>query len=190
MLLSYHVCVKLFTWNRRHIWSLSNSDGIRTHNQLVRRRTLNHLAKLVCQIGQFNWLNDWVFVYELSGCGFESRCCDIWVFVAPFQIIQCIVCGIWPSRLKKYAWAHFTSPFNLTTITSSETSGLGRTSRTLHVLSVSIEAIHVLRFIFENSPFVCMMTTFLNKICFEINSFSRLQGHCHVSDVGCIFILW
>ena len=21
------------------------------------------------------WLNGWVFVYELSGCGFESRCC-------------------------------------------------------------------------------------------------------------------
>ena len=23
------------------------------------------------------WLNDWVFVYELSGCGFESRFCQI-----------------------------------------------------------------------------------------------------------------
>ena len=21
------------------------------------------------------WLNGWVFVYELSGCGFESSCC-------------------------------------------------------------------------------------------------------------------
>ena len=31
-----------------------------THNHLVCKRTLNHLAKL--------------FVYELSGCGFESHC--------------------------------------------------------------------------------------------------------------------
>ena len=21
------------------------------------------------------WLNHWVFVYEISGCGFESHCC-------------------------------------------------------------------------------------------------------------------
>ena len=23
------------------------------------------------------YLNGWVFVYELSGCGFESRCCHL-----------------------------------------------------------------------------------------------------------------
>ena len=23
------------------------------------------------------WLNGWVFVYELSGCEFESRCCHL-----------------------------------------------------------------------------------------------------------------
>ena len=23
------------------------------------------------------WLNGWVFVYELSGCGFKSRCCHL-----------------------------------------------------------------------------------------------------------------
>ena len=23
------------------------------------------------------WLNGWVFVYELSGCGFESHCCHL-----------------------------------------------------------------------------------------------------------------
>ena len=31
---------------RRHIWSLNNSDEIRTDNHLVRNRTLNHLANL------------------------------------------------------------------------------------------------------------------------------------------------
>ena len=42
--------------------SLSDRNGTGTHNHLVRKRTLNHLA------------NGWVFIYELSGCGFESRC--------------------------------------------------------------------------------------------------------------------
>ena len=46
--------------NRRDIWSLSDSNGIRTHNHLVRKRTLNHLV-------------DCVLVYEVNGCGFESR---------------------------------------------------------------------------------------------------------------------
>ena len=42
------------------IQNLSNCNGIRSHNHLVRKRTLGHL-------------NDWVFVYGLSGCGFKSR---------------------------------------------------------------------------------------------------------------------
>ena len=46
--------------NRCDIWSLSDSNGIRTHNHLVRKRTLNHLV-------------DCVLVYEVNGCGFESR---------------------------------------------------------------------------------------------------------------------
>ena len=32
--------------NRREIWSLSDCNGTRTHNHLVRKRTLNHLVKL------------------------------------------------------------------------------------------------------------------------------------------------
>ena len=27
-----------------------------------------------CQFNQFGWLNGWVFVYKLIGCGFDSRC--------------------------------------------------------------------------------------------------------------------
>ena len=45
---------------------LSDSNGIRTHNHLVRKRTLNHSAKLAR-----------LFVYELSGCWFEFRCCHL-----------------------------------------------------------------------------------------------------------------
>ena len=70
-LFSYLNVKELFTRNRRDIWSLSDSNGIRTHNHLVRKRTLNHLAKRPV------WLNGWVFVYELSRCGFESRYCHI-----------------------------------------------------------------------------------------------------------------
>ena len=37
---------ELLAWNRHDIWNLSDSNGIRTHSHLVRKRTLNHLAKL------------------------------------------------------------------------------------------------------------------------------------------------
>ena len=37
---------ELLARSRRHIWSLSDSNEIRTHNHLVRKQTLNHLAKL------------------------------------------------------------------------------------------------------------------------------------------------
>ena len=35
---------ELLARSRRHIWSLYDSNGIRTHNHLVRKGTLNHLA--------------------------------------------------------------------------------------------------------------------------------------------------
>ena len=40
---------ELLAWSRHHIWSLSDSNVIRTQNHLVRKRTLNHLAKLRLQ---------------------------------------------------------------------------------------------------------------------------------------------
>ena len=33
--------------SRRHIWSLSDSNGLQTHNHLVQRQKLNHLTKLL-----------------------------------------------------------------------------------------------------------------------------------------------
>ena len=118
-------------------WNLSDFNWTRTHNHLVHKRTLNHLAKLAkwlwvrvqlqslkfqnfapasskefleiqatveCGLtlkrvrdmirtynqlhrtGKYSqhssiiwpvWLNGWVFVYELSGCGFESSCSSL-----------------------------------------------------------------------------------------------------------------
>ena len=60
MLLSCHVCEfqseatlysclnvkELLARNRSHIWSLRDTNEIRTHNHLVRKRTLDHLANL------------------------------------------------------------------------------------------------------------------------------------------------
>ena len=37
---------ELLARSSRRIWSLTDSNGIRTHNRLVRKRTLNHLAQL------------------------------------------------------------------------------------------------------------------------------------------------
>ena len=51
---------ELLARSRCEIWSLSE-----TLNHLA--QTLNHLAKLV-------WPNGWMFVYKLSGSGFESSC--------------------------------------------------------------------------------------------------------------------
>ena len=50
---------ELLARNRREIWSLSDCNGTRTHNHLVRKRTLKRT------------LNGWVL---RNGCGFESSC--------------------------------------------------------------------------------------------------------------------
>ena len=47
---------------------------IQTHNNLIRKRTLNHLEKLAKWPV---WLNDKVFADELSSFGFESGWCHL-----------------------------------------------------------------------------------------------------------------
>ena len=54
-----HSIVAWMSRNRRYIWSLSDGNGIRDYNHLVRKQTI--------QTG-------WVFAYKLSGCGFEDSC--------------------------------------------------------------------------------------------------------------------
>ena len=51
---------ELLVRNNRNIWRLSESNGIRIHNQLVRKRTLNYLAKLA------KWFS-WVVSFYLHG---------------------------------------------------------------------------------------------------------------------------
>ena len=45
-------------------------EMIKTYNQMHRTDKYSQLSSIIWPV----WLNDWVFVYELSGCGFESRC--------------------------------------------------------------------------------------------------------------------
>ena len=48
--LLFVVCLnvkELLARSRHHTWSLSDSNGIPTHNHLVPKWTLNHLAKLI-----------------------------------------------------------------------------------------------------------------------------------------------
>ena len=68
---------ELLAQNRYGIWSLSGCNRTQIHNHLVCKRTLNHLAKLV-------WLNGWVFIYELSVCGFKC-CCSHLNFLNIYQ---------------------------------------------------------------------------------------------------------
>ena len=74
---------ELLARSRRHIGNLSGSHGIRTHNRLVRKRTLNHLAKTTILAKwlsvrlQTKWV--WVCIPLLShkSCRFVGPYCHI-----------------------------------------------------------------------------------------------------------------
>ena len=56
---SLYSCInfhEILAWNRHDLWILSHRNGIRTHNHLVRKQTLNHLARLA-----YKWL--WVVLW-------------------------------------------------------------------------------------------------------------------------------
>ena len=133
---------ELLSQSRREIWNLSDCNWTRAHNHLVRKQTLNHLAKLVkwlgCAVSTYLyecgftlkrvrdmprtykqmhrtakysqhswiiwpvWLNGWVFVYELSGCGFESSCSHL-----NFRFGACFEQGVsWHSGNYRF-WIHY-----------------------------------------------------------------------------------
>ena len=73
---------ELLVRSRCYIWSLSDSNGIRTQNHLLRKRKLNHLAKLV--LAKFTWpmpqiLVEMELAFFFLSPDFESHCkikCD------------------------------------------------------------------------------------------------------------------
>ena len=71
--------------------------------------TLHRLSTLFQRLNDSNdwpvWLNGWVFVYELSGCGFESRCCHL-----NFRCGACFVQGVpWHSGKLQSAYSLWNS---------------------------------------------------------------------------------
>ena len=86
--------LRLAVFRKKKHFDHKDSNNIRTQNNLVCKRTLNHLAKLakwlscvaIHRTDKYSqhssiiwpvWLNGWVFVYKLSGCEFESCCCHL-----------------------------------------------------------------------------------------------------------------
>ena len=65
--------MELFARNRGDIWKISDCNGTRTHNHLVRKQALNPLTNLA-NLPKPVWLNGWVFAYKLRVCVFESPC--------------------------------------------------------------------------------------------------------------------
>ena len=111
---------KLLTWSTREIWSLSECNWTWTHNHLVHKPTLNHLAKVPKQIVSLFiskqkvfyrryfkrccnnvWLNGWVFVYEIDGRGFESSCSHL-----NFRFFACFEQGAPWHSVNYGVWTH------------------------------------------------------------------------------------
>ena len=63
---------ELLARSKRKIWSLSDCNYTRTHDHLVHKQTRNHLPKL--DLAKLCLAKCWVFVKELSGCGFQFSC--------------------------------------------------------------------------------------------------------------------
>ena len=66
---------ELLARSRREIWSLSDCNWTRTHNHLVRKQTLNHLAKLA------KWLSCVVstYLYIVFDCMFLLCHYRVWI---------------------------------------------------------------------------------------------------------------
>ena len=76
---------ELIARTRRHIWILSDCNGTRTHNDLVRQRTLNHLAKLA------KWLSCAVstYLYGAFDSVFWSCHVGVWERIHTLQLPEC-----------------------------------------------------------------------------------------------------
>ena len=76
---------KLLSGSRRHIWRLSKCNGTRSHNHLIRKRTLNYLAKLA------KWLICVVstYLYGAFDCIFFSCHVRVWEWIHTLQLPEC-----------------------------------------------------------------------------------------------------
>ena len=76
---------EILSWSRRHFWSLSDSNEFRTHNDLVHKRTLNHLAKLAkrlrCVVS--------TYLYDASDCMLLLCHLRVSQWVYPLEFPEC-----------------------------------------------------------------------------------------------------
>ena len=67
-----YICLnvkELLAWKRRDIWSLSDCNGTRTQNHLVRKRTFNHLTKWLTVGLWTKWFWVQVLLHSLKSTG-------------------------------------------------------------------------------------------------------------------------
>ena len=102
---------ELLAWNRCNIWSLSDSNGIRTHKHLVHKQTLNHIAKLgnwlscvvrICEICVVRTVDykDWL-VYSVGMNRHGELCCNFSISYNFTQVFS-LPTGILKDTLKAY----------------------------------------------------------------------------------------
>ena len=88
---------ELLARNRRDIWSLSDWNGTRSHNHLVRKRILNHLTKLA------KWLScvASTYLYGAFDCVYLS--CHVRLSEWIWMLIK--------HRIKYFSWWGMTADF-------------------------------------------------------------------------------
>ena len=72
-------------------------DMTRTYSQMHRTDKYSQLSSIIWSV----WPNGWVFVYEVSGCVFESRCSPL-----NFRYCPCFEQGVPWHSAKHRVWIH------------------------------------------------------------------------------------
>ena len=79
------------------IHSETRTDMIRTYSQMHRTDKFSQHSSIIWPV----WLNGWVFVYELGGCGFESSCSHL-----NFRFRACFEQGVFWHSGNYRVWIH------------------------------------------------------------------------------------
>ena len=97
---------ELLAWSRSHIWSLNDSNGIRTHNLLVRKWALNHLASLIIALTYTAVYFD-SFGIRYITLGVLKKIKDISITHRIFRIQdnESIMCGFYCITFREYMLA-------------------------------------------------------------------------------------
>ena len=97
---------ELLAWSRSHIWSLNDSSGIQTHNLLVRKWALNHLASLIIAVTYTAVYFD-SFGIRYITLGVLKKIKDISITHRIFRIQdnESIMCGFYCITFREYMFA-------------------------------------------------------------------------------------